>query len=246
MKIGIDLGGSHIAVGVITKEGKLLAKQDQNEIITNQENITQWVRDRILSLIHCVLRELQIPIFVIEEIGIGVPGIVKDNQIESIRKYGIGKWDLAKELEEHYQIPVRIQNDALCSAKAEKQYGNLREVQRAVFLCLGTGIGGVTLIEDTILPSEYGHMVIEKGGRTCHCGKKGCFETYSSMQAFKKEMIEKMNLSLNTTSEELLAILQKEKQNEELNYYIDNYIQTLLTGILFLLPIYLFSNLLVS
>lgn len=231
MKIGIDLGGSHIAVGVITKEGKLLAKQDQNEIITNQENITQWVRDRILSLIHCVLRELQIPIFVIEEIGIGVPGIVKDNQIESIRKYGIGKWDLAKELEEHYQIPVRIQNDALCSAKAEKQYGNLREVQRAVFLCLGTGIGGVTLIEDTILPSEYGHMVIEKGGRTCHCGKKGCFETYSSMQAFKKEMIEKMNLSLNTTSEELLAILQKEKQNEELNYYIDNYIQTLLTGI---------------
>lgn len=109
--------------------------------------------------------------------------------------------------------------------------GNLKDSKKAVFLCLGTGIGGVTLIEDTLIPSEYGHMTIEKEGKLCHCGKKGCFELYSSMQALKKGMIEQMNLNPNTTSEQLLAILKKEKQNEELNYYIDNYIQTLLIGI---------------
>ena len=180
MKIGIDLGGSHIAVGVITETGKIIQKEEQN-ITCNMksENIKQIITDKILSLINSTLRSSQIPVFVIEEIGIGVPGIIENNIIKKCDKYKIYNWDLAKTLEEHYQIPVKLQNDALCAAKAEKEYGNLKEVKRGVFICFGTGIGGATIINEEVIPSEFGHMVIEKEGKSCNCGKKGCFETYS-------------------------------------------------------------------
>lgn len=231
MKIGIDLGGSHIAVGVITDEGKIIEKREEDINLTNEENIELIIRDKIISLISHVLKTIQIPIFVIEEIGIGVPGIVKENIVEKCEKYGIYNWNIAKEIEDHYQIPVKVQNDALCAAKAEYQYGNLQNAKKAVFLCLGTGIGGATILENKIFASEYGHMVIEMAGKECHCGKKGCFETYSSMKVFKEGMIELLNLDKNTSSEELLDILKKQKENSKLNKYIDSYINTLLIGI---------------
>lgn len=231
MKIGIDLGGSHIAVGIVTEDGKLLKKQEKVISFVEKNEIKEKIRDSILSLINQVLRELQIPIFIIEEIGLGIPGIVRDNYIVKCEKFGIYNWDLAKELEEHYQIPVKIHNDALGAAKAECEYGNLKNIKKAVFLCLGTGIGGATILENNIFPSEYGHMIIKKDGKECHCGKKGCFETYSSMKAFKEGMIELLGLNEQTTSEELLIILKKEQQNKELNQYIDDYTYTFLIGL---------------
>lgn len=232
MKIGIDLGGSHIAVGVITETGKIIQKEEQN-ITCNMksENIKQIITDKILSLINSTLRSSQIPVFVIEEIGIGVPGIIENNIIKKCDKYKIYNWDLAKTLEEHYQIPVKLQNDALCAAKAEKEYGNLKEVKRGVFICFGTGIGGATIINEEVIPSEFGHMVIEKEGKSCNCGKKGCFETYSSMNTFKNKIIEVLGINIDATSEDILKILIKNKENENVNNYIDEYINTLCIGI---------------
>lgn len=232
MKIGIDLGGSHIAVGVITETGKIIQKEEQN-ITCNMksENIKQIITDKILSLINSTLRSSQIPVFVIEEIGIGVPGIIENNIIKKCDKYKIYNWDLAKTLEEHYQIPVKLQNDALCAAKAEKEYGNLKEVKRGVFICFGTGIGGATIINEEVISSEFGHMVIEKEGKSCNCGKKGCFETYSSMNTFKNKIIEVLGINVDATSEDILKILIKNKENENVNNYIDEYINTLCIGI---------------
>ena len=230
MKIGIDLG-SHIAVALITDDEKILRKEEEKLNIIDQENGMQLIRDKIISLINCVLKYMQIPIFIIEEIGIGVPGIVKENIIEKCEKYGIYNWDLAKELENYYKIPIKIQNDAICAAKAEWKYGNLKNVKKAVFLCLGTGIGGTTILEDKIFASEYGHMVINTEGKECHCKRKGCFETYGSMKAFKDGMIDILNLSKNTSSEELLTILENQKDNKLLEEYIDGYIEILLIGI---------------
>ena len=232
MKIGIDLGGSHIAVGVITEKGKIIQKEEQN-IIYNKENedIKQIIVDKILGLINTVLRTSQIPIFVIEEIGIGVPGIIENNIVKKCDKYKIYNWDLAKILEEHYQIPVKLQNDALCAAKAEKEYGNLKDVKKGVFICFGTGIGGPTIINEEVSPSEFGHMIIEKNGKSCSCGKRGCFETYSSMRAFKNEIVEVLGINVEATSEEILKFLIKNKDDENANKCIDEYINTLCIGL---------------
>lgn len=231
MKIGIDLGGSHIAVGIITENGKIIEKEEQNIIYDKNENIQQFIIDKIIYLINNVLRSAQIPIFVIEEIGIGIPGIIENNIIKKCDKYNIYNWDLANALQEHYQIPVKLQNDALCAAKAEKEYGSLKEVQKGIFICLGTGIGGAIIIKDEVFPSEFGHMIIEKEGALCNCGKKGCFETYSSMKAFKKGIIEVLGINTEATLEEISRILTKNKEDEIINKYIDSYINTLCIGL---------------
>lgn len=231
MKIGIDLGGSHISVGVITEDGKIIKKAEKNLKIEPNENIKELIRDEISSLISCVLNELKMPSFVIKQIGIGVPGITKENTIVKCEKYGIYNWNLAKEIEDFYQIPVKVQNDALCAAKAEYKYGNLQNVKKAVFLCFGTGIGGTIILDGKIFPSEIGHMIIGNNELKCHCGKKGCFETYASMRVFKEGVIKTLELSESTTSEEILNILRDKKNNTKLNNYIDDYINQLLIGL---------------
>lgn len=232
MKIGIDLGGSHVAVGIITDSGKIMQKEEQNiEYSEKNEDIKQNIIDKILYLINSVLRNAQIPIFVIEEIGIGIPGIIENNIVKKCDKYKIYDWNLAEVLEQHYQIPVKLQNDALCAAKAEKEYGNLKDVKRGVFICFGTGIGGATLINEEIISSEFGHMIIEKNGKLCNCGKRGCFETYSSMKIFKNEIIKVLKINENAKSEEILRLLIKNKDDENVNSYIDEYINTLCIGL---------------
>ena len=232
MKIGIDLGGSHVAVGIITDSGKIMQKEEQNiEYSEKDENIKQNIIDKVLYLINSVLRSAQIPVFVIEEIGIGVPGIIENNIVKKCDKYKIYNWDLAKVLEEHYQIPVKIQNDALCAAKAEKEYGNLKDIKRGIFICFGTGIGGATIINEEVISSEFGHMIIEKNGNLCNCGKRGCFETYSSMKAFKSEIIKVLKINENATLEEISKLLIKNRDDEDVNKCIDEYINTLCIGI---------------
>ena len=129
MKIGIDLGGSHIAVGAINDEAKIIAKEEENILLINkeQEVTKELIRDKILSLINSLKQKLQMPAFIIDEIGIGVPGIVENNIIKKCEKYGIYNWDLAKELRECYKINVKLSNDAIACAKAEVC---LREYER--------------------------------------------------------------------------------------------------------------------
>lgn len=232
MKIGIDLGGSHIAVGIITEDGKILIKKEEELDYNNKsENIKQLIRDKILFLINYVLKEVQVPIFIVEKIGIGIPGIVKDNIIIKCDKYEIYDWNLAEELEDFYKINVTVENDAMCAARGELIYGSLRDSSKSVFICLGTGIGGANIISKQIYPAEYGHMCIKENGRECNCSLKGCFETYASMNAFKSGIIKEFGLKDDISSKEILEILKNQKDNIKLNIYIDEYIKYLTIGI---------------
>ena len=228
MKIGIDLGGSHIAVGVVNDEAKLIAKEEENVLFVDkeQEEIKEIVRDRILSLINSVKRKLQIPAFIINEIGIGIPGIVENNIIKKCDKYGIYNWDLAKELKEQIDVNVKLTNDAIAEARAEVACGSLKTTAKGVFMCIGTGIGGAIVLQKgsaitansnvqnlldvstvyEILPSEFGHMVIEKNGKKCYCGRRGCFETCCSMRTFKNGMILCPKIIINS-----LEVITKKK-----------------------------------
>ena len=233
MKIGIDIGGSHIAVGIVSENGRILAKQEKDIAFVNieKEKVKQEIRDNIISLINAVLKQMQLPIFIIEEIGIGFPAIVEENKIKKCDKFAILNWNLAEELEEHYKVTVKLQNDAIYAAIAEREYGSLQGSTKAVFLCLGTGIGGATIIENKVLPSEYGHIIIERNGQKCNCGNKGCFENYCSMKSCKDKIIEILQLNTDLNAKELKEILIKEQENEKINNYINEYINTLVIGI---------------
>ena len=110
---------------------------------------------------------------------------------------------------EHFDIPVLLKNDAKCAGLAEKTYGALKEYQDAVFLCLGTGIGGAVCQNGEAIPSnenlgfEFGHMQIEKQEKQiCKCGKINCFEIYGSIKKLKSDL--KNELKIETCNGKLL------------------------------------------
>lgn len=185
----------------------------------------------MVSLINTVLKQLEIPIFIIEEIGIGIPGIIENNIIKKCEKFGLKDVDLAKAIEEYYGVEVKLRNDSECALLGEYTYGTLQNSKNAVFLCLGTGIGGGMILDNKVYHSEYGHMSIKKDGKECHCRNRGCFETYCSMRTFKKGIIKLLSLDEKISSEEILKILKKEINNKDVNDYIDEYTENLITGI---------------
>lgn len=240
MQIGIDIGGSHIAVGVISKRNTIIAKREKDiEKDNSNNNIKEYIIENIKMLINQVLKDVGAPSCVISKIGIAVPGRVKDKIVYDMYNLGIKEFNLAQVLEEHYNVTVNIRNDAKCAALAEKNIGNIGEYDESVFLCLGSGIGGATFINGKMLEytkdwgSEYGHMIIKKDGIECKCGNKGCFEKYASMKSFKDGIIKLLNLKENTLSKDILEIITR-KVNEEdklVNSYIDEYIENLLIGL---------------
>ena len=136
-----------------------------------------------------------------------------------------------------------LQNDAKCAAIAEKQWGSLKEYDDALFLILGTGVGGAVFLQgELLIPKRYsgfevGHMVIEKNGEQCNCGRKGCFEVYGSMKRLKQKI--KVEFGLNSIDgKEIKEFIIKNKDNEILNKILDTYIENLTTGIANLINIF--------
>ena len=240
MKIGIDIGGSHIGVAVISEKNTIIAKREKD--IKGIENITDkqhYIIDNITTLISQVLKDVGAPSCVISKIGIAAPGKIINNVIYDMYNLGIQKFNLAEILWEYYGVEVNVRNDAKCAALAEKEIGNLQNYEDCIFLCLGTGIGGATFINGRMLEytkswgSEYGHMIIEKNGLQCKCGNNGCFEKYASMQAFKEGIIKLLGLDKQIDSKEILELLKEKimQNNMEVKEYIDNYIDNILIGI---------------
>lgn len=173
----------------------------------------------------------------IEEIGIGAPGTPKNGILTNLVNLEIKEFDIISILERHFDIPIKLKNDAKCAGLAEKTYGALKDYQDAVFLCLGTGIGANVFMEEKELQPiqnpgmEIGHMVIDKNGIECNCGKKGCFETYCSIKRLKNKLINEMNLSKEVSSKELLEILKWRAKEENIKKILEEYIDNLNIGL---------------
>lgn len=164
-------------------------------------------------------------------------GQVENGIAKNLYNLKIKEIDLAKMLNEYYGVNVELKNDAKCASFAEKKYGALKNYKDAVFLCLGTGIGGATFYNGKLVEprraagSEFGHMIIKKDGIECNCGNKGCFERYSSMRAFKEGLKDILKIKDDVDSKELLNILIKESNEEKVKHYIDEYIDNLVLGL---------------
>lgn len=238
MQVGIDIGGSHIAVAIVSRRNTIIAKREKDiENVKDIINIKEYIVENIKKLISQVLKDVGAPSCVISKIGIATPGKVKNNIIYDIYNLGIKEFKLPQILQDNYGIEVKAKNDAKCAALAEKKKGTLKEYEDCVFLGLGTGIGGATFINGKMLEytkdvgSEYGHMIISKDGKECKCGNKGCFETYASMKSFKNGFIDLLKLDKNISSKDILKILKDRIDNIEINEYINNYIDNLILGI---------------
>lgn len=232
MRIGIDLGGSHIAIGIVKENGTLLEKKETDLNRKEIGSLEKFIQEYMIKGI-----KEYIDTYPIDLIGIASPGEPKEGKITSLVNLGIQELNITETIHKICNLPVKILNDAKCAGLAEKEYGSIKNDEDSVFICLGTGIGAAVFMENKLLiPKrhsgfELGHITIQKEGETCKCGKCGCFETYCSMKRLKEALIQILGLPEETKAQELYDIL-KERQNEEkVAQKINRYIEDLVIGL---------------
>lgn len=229
MNIGIDIGGSHIAVGLVSKDNQIIFKREHNWSKEEKIDLFRSVEQYAKKYIKGIIDENQ----EIEKIGIGFPAANIVNGV--IDKYG-KKVDLPTILNKEFDIPTFLKNDVKCSALCEKTIGSLKQYNNCLFITLGTGIGSAYFYKnELVVPNTYqgfeiGHMIIEKGGKICNCGNNGCFEQYASMRVFR-EKIEKLFNIEKVTSHKVFEIIEKKEKQEEVNKIIEEYIEYLSIGL---------------
>lgn len=242
MKIGIDVGGSHIGLGIINKEGDILIKieKDYEKVETDMSKV---IISTIIELIQNILEKEELKEKKIEKIGIAFPGTVSNGVVVKSDNLGIKNFNIVEELKKEFNCEINLQNDAKCAAVAEKEFGSLKEYDDSLFLIIGTGVGGAVFLNGKLLkPKRYsafevGHMVIIKNGEECGCKRKGCFEAYGSIKRLKQKIQKEFNLS-NINGKEIKNFMIKNKDNEKLTHIIDTYIENLTIGIANLINIF--------
>ncbi len=182
--IGFDIGGTFVKGGIVSEEGKLVSF---GQIPTDKKGIVK----SLASFAETLRAEAMLPKGDIEGIGMGIPGMI-DSETGVVVFAGNLGWQsfpIAYELSALSGYRVRITNDANAAALGEAKYGAGKNYSDSILVTLGTGVGGGIVIGGKLFAgrhsqgAEIGHMVIVKGGEPCTCGRKGCFEAYSSATA---------------------------------------------------------------
>lgn len=243
MKIGIDIGGSHVGVGLVNNIGSIEIKKE-TDLKNNKKNIEQELENIIVASIIAILEQKKKKLENIELIGIASPGTISKGKIKYSNNLKLNNFDIIKILKKHFNVNMQIRNDAKCAALCEKKYGSLKKYNNSVFLTIGTGIGGAVFYEGKLLTSkkypafELGHTMIEKNGRKCSCGNNGCFETYASITALKNKITNEYKISSYITGIELLNIINRESKTSKMKKIIEEYIEDLCIGIANLINIF--------
>lgn len=242
MKIGIDIGGSHIAVALIKNNKEIVRKIEKDLTDEDKNNIEKSIENIIIKSIDKILKEENLQKNDIEKIGIAAPGEPVDGKITKAWNLKIVEYDITSKLREHFPVEISLKNDAKSAGLCEKTYGSIKEFDDAIFLCLGTGIGGAVFQNRKMLKPkncsgfEVGHMIIKKDGEKCNCGQRGCFERYASIRTFKEKITKKLDLSNSLSGYEILT---KINENRELvEDVINEYIHDLSIGLINLINIF--------
>lgn len=190
--IGIDLGGTNIAAGLVDENCKIVKK---SSVPTLKERHYSEILKDAAELVKKIISEAGLSKDQISHIGIGSPGIPDNNAGTIVRNYNLNfhNTPVRAEIQKVIDLPVFIENDANCAALAESAAGAAKGVAHSVTITLGTGIGGGIVIDGKIFSgfnsagSEIGHAVLVVDGESCTCGRKGCWEAYSSATALIRQ-----------------------------------------------------------
>lgn len=183
--IGIDLGGTNIAAGIVTQDHILL---DQDSTPTLAERPWQEVAADMASLALKLVERGGLARTDCIGVGIGSPGICNGETGEVVYSNNL-HWEhvpLCAAITQQTGFACRLSNDANCAALGEVVAGAARGCKNAVMITLGTGVGGGVIIDGKIYEgqdsagAELGHSTLVSGGVECTCGRKGCIESYAS------------------------------------------------------------------
>ncbi len=190
--LGVDIGGTKIAVGAVDSAGAILARQT---IGTEVEAGFDAGLARLIRAIDATLAEAGIDASALAGIGLGCPGPFDEASGRIENSYTLPGWegnDIVSPLAARYGTRARLVNDADAALLGEALAGAARDARIALMLTIGTGIGGAVLVDGTILRGaagehpEIGHLIVDPAGPACYCGGRGCLESLAAGPALAR------------------------------------------------------------
>jgi len=186
LTVGVDVGGTKIAAGVVDEDGKLIASTRRETPATDTHLVLEGIADAV--------RELRTA-HDVTAVGIGAAGFVDAGRARVLFAPNLA-WrdeDLGPALSSQLGLPVVVENDANAVAWAESRFGAGRDHDDLIAITVGTGIGGGLVTGGRLLrggfgvAAEIGHITMVPYGRRCGCGLQGCWEQYGSGRALVTE-----------------------------------------------------------
>ena len=216
--LGIDLGGTNIAIGLCNENLEIL---DKDSVPTKAEREGEEIVKDMAALCKTLLSRNNLTMEDVLRVGIATPGSVDDKNgiVEYSNNIKMENFPIVEIFKKYFPIErVFVANDANAAALAEDLAGAAKGANVSLMLTLGTGVGGGVIMNHKIYAgsvnsggTELGHTVICAGGRQCSCGRRGCLEAYASATALTNITKEKMNeLSLKGISSKLFEVAEKE------------------------------------
>lgn len=189
MRIGIDIGGMSVKLGIVDEECNIIDKQT---IPTRaQDQSPKKIAETMASVIDELAKKNQLKLSDCICVGFACPGTVdsRSGMVLYSNNLGWENFSLIEIMRSYFDVPMAIANDADAAVLGEVKNGAAKDKKNAVLLTLGTGVGGGVILDGRIFGGslrggcEPGHMVIQQGGRLCTCGRRGCLEQYASATA---------------------------------------------------------------
>jgi len=202
--IGVDLGGTHVSAGVVSRSGKILGRAD---VMINADSPAQAViTEDIVGTITRAIAASGVTMERISGIGMGLPGNLDSRKGLVLFSPNLN-WrqvQVREPVEKAYSIPTFILNDVRCATMGEWHFGNGRGVSDLVCMAIGTGIGGGIVANNRLVlgmsegAGEIGHQTIYPDGPICNCGNRGCMEALAAGPSIARRAREALEAGRNS------------------------------------------------
>ena len=195
--IGIDIGGTNLKAGLVDESYQITATKKQPLQFLSMEQMGETLADMAIALVE----ENNVPRDQVASVGMGFPGPVDDRRGVVIKTVNIPIrfMPVAEMFHRHWDVPVRLGNDADCAALGEFYHYEDKNIESLILVTLGTGIGTGIILNGKIhtgingCAGEGGHIVLVHNGEQCTCGRRGCWERYASANALIRQTMASMD-----------------------------------------------------
>ncbi len=200
--IGIDIGGTKVAIGIVNGDGVVV---EQITIPTDLSISPEEMIEKIYRTAAELLEQSGIDKAELSGVGVGAPGPLDAKNGLITCPPNLRNWvnvPIVQELEKHFSLPIRLENDANAAALAEKWVGAAKENNDFAYITISTGIGAGLFVDGKLLSGskgnagELGHILVNPAKGTCTCGQKGCLEWVASGTAIGRQASELMGKPL--------------------------------------------------
>jgi ROK family protein len=200
---GIDLGGTNTKIGLVDEDGNIIFT---TIVKTDSKEGFEKTIQRLSKILLQQVKSFDLNFDDVQSVGVGVPGPVLNSRV--VKFWANFPWkngvDLALEFEKNLGKPVKADNDVNVITLGEMWKGSAQGYKNVLGLAIGTGIGGGIIVDGKLVSGEngaggeVGHIKVERDGKLCGCGQKGCWEAYASATGLIREA--QSRLAVNKTN----------------------------------------------